>query len=202
MLTPWQFKNTIDGMFVRVINGFKAICVQPYDEMNKKRGRQWAASRLIVDVPTSTGVINSLGVYYSVLVTGDKPVDLKSREFAHTGTTVIADIFENPVYTGGSEDPIYNACGIVDTTTQVKLLTGITLTDEGEQFAPSIYVLGPTSQQSRGAPNALYGSNYILAANTSYLLKFYSTDPQLQDIAARIEFYDGGLDVPNEDIPT
>jgi len=202
MLTPWQFKNSIDGMFVRVINGFKAICTQSYDEMNKKRGRQWGASRLILDAPTSTGAINSAGVYYSIIVTGDNPVDLKSREFAHTGTTVIADIFENPVYTGGTNDPLYSACGIVETTPNVELLTGFTLTDEGDKFAPTVYVLGPTSQQSRGAPNALYGSNYILAANTSYLLKFYSADPQIQDIAVRIEMYDGGLDVPNEDIPT
>ena len=102
MLTPWQLLNSTDGMLVRVINGFKALCTQTYDEMNKKRGLQWAASRLITDAPTSTGAINSTGVYYSILRTGDNPVDLKSREFAHTGTTVIADIFENPVYTGGS----------------------------------------------------------------------------------------------------
>ena len=196
----WQLINSTDGMLVRVINGLKAICTQTYDEMNKKRGLQWGASRLIVNAPTSTGAINSTGVYYSILRTGDNPVDLKSREFAHTGTTVIADVFEAPTYTGGTPDPIYNACGIVSTVSTVELLTGFTLTAEGVKFAPTVYVLGPTSQQSRGAPNALYGSNYILAANTSYLLKFYSADTQLQDIAVRIEFYDGGLDVPNEDI--
>lgn len=196
----WQFKNSTDGMLVRIINGLRAICVQPYDEMNKKTGRQWAASRIVLDAPPSTGAINSTGVYYSVIKTGVNPVDLKSREFAHNGTSLIADIFENPTYTGGTADTIYKACGIADTTTDVELLTGITLTDEGDMFAPSIYILGPDSQQSKGAPNALYGSNYILAANTSYLLKFYSTDTQNQDIAARIEFYDGGLDVPNEDL--
>ena len=196
----WQFKNSIDGMFVRVINGLKAICTQSYDEMNKKRGRQWAASRIINNAPPSIGDLNGTGVYYSIIETGANPVDLKSREFAHSGTSLIADIFEDPEYTGGSVDPLYNACGIVDTTTDVKLLTGFTLTAEGTKFAPSIYVLGPDSQQSKGSPNALYGSNYILAANTSYLLKFYSTDTQNQDIAARIELYDGGLDVPNEDL--
>lgn len=200
MLTPWQLLNSTDGMLVRVINGFKALCTQTYDEMNKKRGLQWAASRLITDAPTSTGAINSTGVYYSILRTGDNPVDLKSREFAHTGRGIVADIFENPVYTGGSKDPLYNACGIAETSPTVDLVTGFTLTDEGVKFAAPIYVLGSTSQQSRGAPNALYGSNYILAANTSYLLKFYSIDSQDQDIAVRIEFYDGGLDVPNEDI--
>ena len=196
----WQNRNSIDGMIIRVLNGFKALCIQSYDEMNKKRGVQWSASRLISGAPPSTGVLNSTGVYYSIIKTGSVAVDLKSREFAHNGTSLIADIFVNPVYTGGSPDPVYNTCGIASTTTDVELLTGFTLTDEGTQFAPSIYVLGSASQQSKGNNNALYATNYILAPNTSYLLKFYSTDTQNQDIAARIEFYDGGLDVPNEDL--
>lgn len=199
-MTKWWEINNIDGMFLRAINGFRAPCVQSYDEMNKKRGRQWAASRLVLAAQPSTGAINSTGVYYSVLVTGDLPIDLKRREFAHSGTSVVADIFESPTYTGGTPDPIYKACGIANTTTDVQLLVGITLTDESTKFAPTIYAIGPSSQVSKGVANVLYGSNYILAPNTSYLLKFYSTDTQPQDIAARIEFYDGGLDVPNEDL--
>ncbi len=196
----WQNRNSIDGMIVRALNGVKALCTQSYDEMNKKRGMQWSASRLINDAPPSTGALNSTGVYYSIIKTGNAAVDLKSREFAHTGTLLIADIFVNPVYTGGSPDPVYNACGIASTTTNVELLTGFTLVSEGAKFAPTIYALGSASQQSKGGHNALYGTNYILAPNTSYLLKFYSTDTHDQDITTRIEFYDGGLDVPNEDL--
>ena len=196
----WQNVNTTDGMLVRVINGFKAFCTQPYDEMNKKRGLQFAASRLIEDAPPSTGAINSAGVYYSVIRTGSLPVDLKRREFTYNGASIVADIFENPTFTGGSPEQVYNANGIVDHVFEFQLLAGITLTDEGTQFAPSIYALGPSSNQGKGAPNALYGANYILAPNTDYLLKFYSTDAQDQNIAARIEGYEGELDVPNEDL--
>ena len=39
-----------------------------------------------------------------------------------------------------------------------------------------------------------YPSNRILEANTSYLLEFTSIGGQ--DIAARLEFYEGGLDLP------
>lgn len=195
----WKFINTLDAMFLKVINGLRAVVTQPYDEMNKKRGRQFNASRLVENAPTSTGGLNAAGVYYSIIKTGSQPVDLKSREFAYSGTSIIADIFENPTYTGGTPDPLYNSNGIVSNTFETQLLVGFTLTDEGVQFASSIYGLGPTSQQSKGASNALYGSNYILAPNTSYLLKFYSTDDQLQDIAARIEGYEGGLDFPNDD---
>lgn len=189
----WQSKNSTDGMLVRVLNGFKALCVQSYDEMNKKRGTQWSAARIIEAAAENIE-------YYSVLRTGAVAVDLKSREFAHTGTGLIADIFENPTFTGGVSDPIYNACGIVSGNPTVTLLSGVTVTVEGTQFASTIYALGPDSNQSKGASNALYGSNYILAPNTDYLLKFYSTDPLAQTIAARIEWYDGGLDVPNEDL--
>jgi hypothetical protein len=195
----WKFINTLDAMFLKVINGIRAIVTQPYDEMNKKRGRQFNASRLIEDAPSSTGGLNAVGVYYSIIKTGSQPVDLKSREFAYSGTSIIADIFENPIYTGGTPDPIYNSNGVVDYTFGLELLVGFTLTDEGDMFASSIYGLGPASQVGKGATNALYGTNYILAPNTSYLLKFYSTDNDPQDIAVRIEGYEGGLDFPNND---
>lgn len=196
----WQQVNSTDGILIRVINGFKALCTQSYDEMNKKRGLEFAASRIIIGAPPSTGAINTAGVYYSVLRTGSLPIDLKRREFTYDGTSIVADLFENPTFTGGTPDPVYNANGITSHTFEFELLVNITLTDEGTQFAPSIYALGPGSQTSKGVPNALYGSNYILAPNTDYLLKFYSTDTQNQNIAARIEGYEGELDVPNEDL--
>lgn len=196
----WQFINSIDGMIVRVINGLKAFCTQTYDEMNKKRGLQFSASRIIIGAPASTGGVNATGVYYSVIRTGSLPVDLKRREFAYSGTSLIADIFESPTFTGGVVETVYNSNGMVDHTFEFHLLSGITLTSEGVKFSSPVYALGSASQQGKGSNNALYGSNYILAPNTDYLLKFYSTDTQAQNIAARIEGYEGLLDVPNEDL--
>ena len=196
----WWEINNIDGIALRVVNGLKAWCVQDYSEMNKKRGLQWSASRLVVDAPPSTGVINSTGVMYSVISTGALPVDLKLREFAFSGRSIVADIFENPTFTGGTSDPVYNANGVSPHVFELELLTGVIVTAEGDKFAPSIYALGSDSQQSKGMSNTLFGTNYILAPNTPYLLKFYSSDTQNQDIAARIEGYEGGLDVPNDDL--
>lgn len=196
----WKFIKTLDAMMLAVLNGLRAHTVQFYDEINKKRGLQWAASRIILNAPASTGVINTAGVYYSIIRTGSKPIDLKRREFARTGRSIVADIFENPTYTGGTPDLVYNANGITGATAfKFDLLVGFTLTAEGTKFAPTIYALGPDSQQSAGHDTALYGSNYILAPNTSYLLKFYSSDTQLQDIAVRIEGFEGDLDTPNKD---
>lgn len=173
----------------RIRRGIGAWIVQDYNEVNKKRGVQWSASRLIPDAIPGQ-------LFYSVIEVGADPIDLKQREFAYTGTAVVADIYEAPTYTGGTVDPVFNANGF---TTQPPtfgfvLKAGVTVQTEGTKFAPTIYALGPVSRQSKGSNNALYGTNYILKPNTAYLLKFYSDDTQNQDIAVRIEGYEGPLD--------
>lgn len=169
--------------------GMAAVISQDYSEANKKNGLQWAASRLINGATPNTP-------YYSVIEVGSKPIDLKRREFAISGTKLIADIFEGPTYSGGNVDPVYNSNGITPHTFEFILKGNVTVTNEGTNFAPTIYAVGPASNQSKGISNALYGSNYILKPNTVYLLKFYSADAQNQDIAVRIEGYEGELDLP------
>lgn len=181
--------SSIANFFGRVTQGVGAITSQPYDEVNKKRGVQWAASRKINGAAPGQ-------LFYSVIEVGDKPIDLKRREFAFSGTAIVADIYQSPTYTGGTVDPVYNANGF---TTQPPsfgfvLKAGVTVTNEGVKFAPTLYALGSASNQSKGVANALYGSNYILKPNTAYLLKFYSDDTQNQNIAVRIEGYEGELD--------
>lgn len=175
-----------------IYEGLRAMTFQEYSEANKKNATQFAASRLITATNTTTQ-------YDSILVLGDKPIDLKSREFAYTGLGVIADIFENPTYTiTGETDPVYSANGITASNFDFLLYAGVafTLSTTGTKFAPTIYAIGPTSQQSKGQPNGLYGSNYILSPNKSYLLRFSSRDTQSQEIAVRIEGYNGFLDLP------
>lgn len=176
-------------LYAKISKGMGAVISQDYDEVNKKRGVQWAASR-------SIATANPGQDFYSVIEVGDKPIDLKRREFAFTGSSIEADIFQDPTYTGGVVDPVYNANGFTAQPPSFlfSLKAGVTVTDEGTKFAPTIYAVGPTSNQSKGITNALYGSNYILKPNTAYLLKFTSTDPQIQSIAVRIEGYEGGLD--------
>lgn len=172
--------------------GTRATTFQDYSEANKKNATQFAASKIITSTNTTTQ-------FYSLLVLGDKPIDLKSREFAYTGLGIVADIFENPTYTiTGAPDTVYSANGITPSNFDFLLYAGgaFTLLTTGQQFAPTIYGIGPTSQQSKGQPNGLYGSNYILAPNKSYLLRFSSRDPQSQEIAVRIEGYNGFLDLP------
>lgn len=90
-------------MMLNVINGLRGFCVQPYDEMNKKRGLQWEVSR---EISATAGT-----KYYSILKAGSvHPVDLKSRVLSATGDGIIARVYRitSSDYTGGAADPVYN----------------------------------------------------------------------------------------------
>lgn len=60
-----------------------------------------------------------------------------------------------------------------------------------------IIAIGPTSNQSRGSVVHEYARNRILPKpNTAYLLEIASIDPASQQVSARVEMYEGGLDWP------
>ena len=191
MAADWRNIKTTDAMILQIINGLRAFCVQTYDEANKKLGVQWEASRLVT--------LDSGETATSILLTGSKPVDLKKREFAYRKAGVVARVYKNPAYTGGGEDPLYNM-NTVGGLPETKLLTGFTLTDNGVECGAPIYAIGPDTNQTTGASTTAYATNRILGPNTAYLLTFESLDTATQVVAARIEFYEGGLDLPNGDL--
>lgn len=187
----WRIGLALDAMFLRVINGLRAVTTQTYDEVNKKKGTQWEASRLL----TLAGEASAL----SIILTGDSPVDLKSRVLGYTGVGLVGRIFKDPVYTGGTLDPWYNLNTGVAGQPLSQLLVGFTLTSPGTQIGAEIHGIGPASNQSMGSTPHEFGSNRVLEPNTAYLLEIESLDPLSQDVTARIEMYEGGLDFPNED---
>ncbi len=191
MAADWRNIKTTDAMILQIINGRRALCTQTYDEANKKLSVQWEASRLVTLASGETAT--------SILLTGTQPVDLKKREFAYRKAGIIARVYKNPSYTGGVENTMYNmnTSGGLPLT---KLLTGFTLTDNGVECGAPIYAIGPDTNQTTGASTTAYATNRILEPNTAYLLTFESLDSASQDVAARIEFYEGGLDLPNGDL--
>ena len=180
------FQDGVEGIDPRIQRGTAAFTVQSYDESNKKAGVQYEASRLVT--------LNKGATVYSVIKTGQYPVDLKSREFAYSGIGVEANIYLSPQYTGGVSEPLYNmrpSQGAPET----QLLSGITLSDpnnKGTKCGSTIYAIGNRSSQGRGNSGASYATNRILEANSEYLLEVISLSAQ--DVAARIEFYEGVLD--------
>ncbi|WP_277593612.1 hypothetical protein [Pseudomonas chlororaphis] len=181
---------------LRIVNGLRAITTQTYDECNKKSGNQWEASRLIT-IESSAPENNA----YSIILTGSKPVDLKSRVLGYSGLGVIGRIYKAPTYTGGTTNQWFNMNPrYVASQPEAVLLTGFSLTSNGTKCGADIFGIGPASQQSRGSTPHEFGSNRILdEPNTAYLLEIESIDPGSQSVMARLEMYEGGLDLPNDD---
>lgn len=178
-----------DGAFT----GRRAMIQQTYDEINKKRGAQWEASRLVT-IASNSPASNA----YSILLTGSKPVDLKARTLGYTGLGVVGRIYEGPAYTGGTIDPWFNMnTAYLAGQPEAQLIVGFALAGNGTKCGADIIAVGPTSQQSRGSIVHEYARNRILPKpNTAYLLEIASLDHASQQVSARLEIYEGDLDWP------
>lgn len=191
-MSTWKDTLESDAVLLRIINGLRAQTVQPYDEINKKRGLQWEASRLVTLAAGATS--------YSIVKTGAQTVDLKQRGFAFDGVGITASIYKSPTYTGGTPGVPYNFRTEILTPPLTQLIVEPTVTNNGTKCGADIFAIGPVSNQSKGQNLTIFPGNRILEPNTTYLLTFTSRDTNAsQDVAARIEFYEGGLDYPNDD---
>ncbi len=85
--TVWRTAGPVDMHPEALFSGDRAMPVQFYDEVNKKRGTQWEASRLVTIA--SNAPANNV---YSIIRTGSKPVDLKSRVLGYSGLGVVGRI--------------------------------------------------------------------------------------------------------------
>ena len=190
----WKDDNALDAMYLRVINGLRAITTQAYDEVNKKTGNQWESS-------TRVQLTGTTGVLLTVFKTASKSVDLKQRVLGFDGLGVVGRIYKAPVFTGGTVSPWWNmrtSMALVQPETQI--ITGATVTSRGTEIAAPIYAFGPASNQSRGSIPSAYASNRIFdEPNTFYLLAIETLDSQAQYVSSRLEIYEGGLDLPSTD---
>ena len=65
----------------------------------------------------------------------------------------------------------------------------------GTKWAADIFAEGNTSNQSKGSVGNSYGSGWIIEPNKEILLEIESLDAA-QNISARLELYNGLLDLP------
>lgn len=188
----WTDETVPSGLHVQVAGGDRAWCNQSYDEMNKKRGKQWEASREIA------ASLNTK--YYSILRAGATyPIDLKSRVLGATGAGLIARVYTITAsdYTGGTPDPVYNMRPSIGTVFQGQLLTGITLVTPVANLVKrgaDIPVRVNDQGLVGGFSPSSFGSNRIIEPNERVLLEIESL--AAQTIMARLEFYEGPLDYP------
>lgn len=153
---------------------------------NTLSGMAWEAQRVLTGMTAGQRAA-------SIIKTGNLPVLLKSRIFAYTGDGVTVNLYSGPTYTGGTPDPVFNMSRISTNTLKAQLLTGFTLTADGVQAAATMSLVGPSGSQYKGSHMTHFGSNRLLAPNTSYLLTFTSISAS-QTVTARLEFLEGILD--------
>lgn len=191
---PWYIEASTEPTALerQIAIGLRANSVQFYDEINKKRGLQWEASREIIATSGTK--------YYSILKAGTEfPVDLKSRVLGATGAGLIARVYSisSSDYTGGVEDSVYNMRPSMGVTLGAELLTGFTLVTPVanlQKVGSDIFLRANTQGNQGGFSPSEFGSNRIIDVGLQRLLEIESLGAQT--ITARLEFYEGPLDYP------
>ena len=169
---PWYIEASTEptALEQEIAAGNRAHCIQSYDEMNKKRGLQWEASREITNATSGTK-------YYSILKTGTEfPVDLKSRVLGATGAGLIARVYNitSSDYTGGTEDSVYNMRPSMGVVLGAELLTGFTLVTPVanlQKIGADIFLRENTQGNQGGFSPSEFGSNRIIDVGLQRLLE-------------------------------
>lgn len=208
-----------DGVKIEIVNlkdpsipegafyGERAMTIQGYPEINKKRGLEWEASRRVLNVDNGQKL-------YSIIRVGSKnPIDLKSRILGATGSGVIGRIYElfpADIDTWGNPDPFYNmrfdlanpAMYQPDTKiyveANVRFAGGLTAADfatDARKRGADIDAETNPQKQGTGFLAIPTGSNRILYQDSIALLEIQSLDAA-QNVNARLEIYEGPLDWP------
>lgn len=182
--------NSIDP---RVYAGTQALTMQPFAEANCKNGVQFELSSYTASV--AAGATTN-----AIFKSGSKPVLLKSRQISFTGTGITADVYTNPVYSGGTPTPIYNMRldGLAIATT-VEVIGGVTVSNTGTLVAAPTYGIGTSSQGSNTSGTfsgvGFTGVERVIPANSTLLLRITNRDSTACQIATYATWYEGSLSV-------
>lgn len=166
---------------VRSVIPAPVIYNQLYRERCNRQGILFTASRRV------TGVAGSANLD-SIFVTGSKQIVLNSRIIGYTGKGVIASIYRGATYTGGTPADVQNPNDVHPATATATLLTGATITSDGQLTVAPSYSEGNGSNQGQGNSQAVLGESIIMQANTAYLLRITSLDTTVQNINAFISW--------------
>lgn len=177
--------------------GSAANIVQFYDEVNKKRGVAWEASR-------SIQLTNIGDKVYSIIKVGSKYVDLKSRILGATGGGVIGRAYKisDSDVTLGEPDLWQNYNSSVSSQPLTKLYAGseitfdtpvVDLAVEANKIHADIFAITNIQNQGKGFTPTPFGGNHILNPNDVILLEVESFDAS-QTATAKVDIYEGILD--------
>jgi hypothetical protein len=171
----------------RMVNGVGAFTVQPYTEVNIKRGVQYEVSGVF---ELAAGAAVDL-----VYISGSKPCILKGKELTFTGEEITACLYESPTYTGGTAVPVYNLTRINPVPKEAEVLGGVTVTDVGTKIASDRVFLGSSSSGNRVSGSAgVEGLERVFEPNTTYLERIENTSDAACKVSVYLTWYEGDID--------
>lgn len=185
-------------VFEKMKSGEGAVISQFYPEVNKKKGLEWEASRIV----TATNVGDK---FYSIIKVGSQYIDLKARELGATGGGVIGRAYKVQAsdVTLGAPDKWYNFhSSKFGEQPETELYAGdeitfvtpvVSLAVEANKITADINAITNIQNQGKGILLQPIGGNHIYEPNLYILLELESFDSS-QSIAARLEIYEGPLD--------
>lgn len=177
--------------FKKVLVGLRALTVQSYTEANVKNGLQYETSSDVVALTASTGRIDI------IMITGSKPVIVKSRVIDFVGKKIRSSVFRAPTYSGGTPATIYNLNDINPIVTTVSVLSGATITNTGVEFgAPNVIYGSDLQGNSVQGTFAVSGQERVLRSNTTYLLRLENLGDTVANVASYLTWYEGAPDLP------
>lgn len=181
----FSFDASIDP---RVYFGFQAFTTQSFTEANSKNGNQYEVSGFVASLAAGANVD-------TIFTTGEWPVIVKSRAVGFNGASLQANVYKNPVFSGGTITPYYNLSDLAPLASDVVIRSGATVTSPGTQFGATTYYIGsatPGSSANVGTFST-QGIERILSPNTTYMLRITNTDMEAQTIASYLTWYAGPL---------
>lgn len=189
--------RSLSDYMVKMSAGVSAFIVQFYNEVNKKRGLEWEASRSIPFTNVGDKV-------YSIIKVGSKHVDLKSRVLGATGGGVIGRAYKisDTDVTLGTPDKWYNYNSSITGQPLTGLYAGnqitfdtpvVDLAVEANKTHADIFAITNLQNQGKGFTPTTFGGNHILNPNDVILLEIESFDTS-QTATAKVDIYEGDLD--------
>lgn len=183
------------GPSTEMAAGQQAITIQPYTEINVKRGLEFyfrASYPAANPIPAS-------GVRKIYFATGDSTVLVKLRIFDYVGQELQIQIFEAPTgVTGGTPIVPSNWNRVNPQPSTVTITKDVTAATDGAPFDPEPdYFFGAATAPARDVSSIPSGRERVLSPNTEYLVVITNNDASA---GARcqyfLDWYEGEPDLP------
>lgn len=174
----------------RVIDGHKAFTVQPFTELNSKRGTQYEAA--FYSAALAAGASLDL-----VIVIGTGRILVKSVQTQFDGLSMTSQVFKGPIYTGGVALPIFNMNDEDAVPGTVALLGGATVSNPGTAVGSLTHSLGSDGLGNRALSSLASGAGVerVFSENATYLYRLQNTSAAPMRLASVVSWYQGPISV-------